>query len=387
MSGWLGDLAGHTKNLVDEIDSADLVVMVATAGENAEAASIIGEACSLKRVMTTALVVAAPTVSDAALAQSLAQLRPWALMLVVASAEDYIADMLAGAARMRILTRRNFRTHIARRTAREAALNSLWPPIPRWCTVRTIQKIGRHEPAEPAGKRGRTREDTMLRKLMAALLAAAFSATAASAQDAAANYPNRPIKIIVCVPAGGGVDTVTRVIAEGLEKELGQTVVVENRAGAAGNIGANVVFNSDPDGYTLLAAQPSPLTVNPLLYKSMTFRPDPVRAGGDHVRDSECAAGAAEISGQDGQGTHRLRQGQSRQDQLRFARHRHDLASDRGAVRTQDRHQDGACSVQRHLAGAQRPHRRPCRLDLHGAVASASSCTRPAKPASWRWRR
>jgi hypothetical protein len=94
MSGWLGDLAGHTKNLVDEIDHADLVVMISTAGENAEAASIIGEACSLKRVMTTALVIARDTASDAALSQSLAHLRPWAVMLVVASAEDYITDML-----------------------------------------------------------------------------------------------------------------------------------------------------------------------------------------------------------------------------------------------------------------------------------------------------
>ena len=95
MKGWLGDLAGHTKNLIEEIDAADLVVMIATAGENAEAATIIGEACSLKRVTTTALILAAPAVSDTALAQSLAQLRPWALMLVVASAEDYISDMLA----------------------------------------------------------------------------------------------------------------------------------------------------------------------------------------------------------------------------------------------------------------------------------------------------
>jgi hypothetical protein len=94
INGWLGDLAGHTKNLIDEIDKADLVVMIATAGENAEAASIIGEACSLKRVMTTALVIARGTVSDAALSQSLTHLRPWALMLVIASAEDYIADML-----------------------------------------------------------------------------------------------------------------------------------------------------------------------------------------------------------------------------------------------------------------------------------------------------
>ena len=52
-AGWLSDLAGRTKNLVEEVDSADLVVMVAAAGENAQAASIIGEACSLKRVMTT----------------------------------------------------------------------------------------------------------------------------------------------------------------------------------------------------------------------------------------------------------------------------------------------------------------------------------------------
>jgi tripartite-type tricarboxylate transporter receptor subunit TctC len=98
-------------------------------------------------------------------------------------------------------------------------------------------------------------------------------ASGAWAQDAAASYPNRPIRIIVCVPAGGGVDTVTRIVANGLQKRLGQTIVVENKAGAAGNIGAETVFTSDPDGYTLLAAQPSPLTVNPLLYKNMNFDP------------------------------------------------------------------------------------------------------------------
>ena len=54
-AGWLSDLAGRTKNLIEEVDSADLVVMVATAGESAQAASVIGEACSVKRVMTTAL--------------------------------------------------------------------------------------------------------------------------------------------------------------------------------------------------------------------------------------------------------------------------------------------------------------------------------------------
>jgi hypothetical protein len=94
MQGWLSDLAGRTKNLVDEIDSADLVVMVATAGEDPQAATLIGEACSAKQVTTTVLVVTPPETSDAALSQSLSVLRPWALMLVIASAEDYVADML-----------------------------------------------------------------------------------------------------------------------------------------------------------------------------------------------------------------------------------------------------------------------------------------------------
>src|ERR1039458_4783167 len=112
-----------------------------------------------------------------------------------------------------------------------------------------------------------------MRILLAMVSAAMLYASSALAQDAAANYPNRPIRIIVCVPAGGGVDTVTRIVANGLQKRLGQPVVVENRAGAAGNIGADVVFHSDPDGYTLLAAQAAPLTINPLLYKQMNFDP------------------------------------------------------------------------------------------------------------------
>ena len=112
-----------------------------------------------------------------------------------------------------------------------------------------------------------------MRALLILLSSVLLLAPAALAQDAAAGFPNKPIKIIVCVPAGGGVDTVTRIVAEGLHQKLGQPVVVENRAGAGGNIGAEVAFFSDPDGYTLLAAQPAPLTVNPLLYKKMNFDP------------------------------------------------------------------------------------------------------------------
>ena len=112
-----------------------------------------------------------------------------------------------------------------------------------------------------------------MRMLLALISATILYASSAIAQDAAVNYPNRPIRIIVCVPAGGGVDTVTRIVANGLQQKLGQPVVVENRAGAAGNIGSDIVFHSEPDGYTLLAAQASPLTINPLLYKNMNFDP------------------------------------------------------------------------------------------------------------------
>ncbi len=112
-----------------------------------------------------------------------------------------------------------------------------------------------------------------MRTLFALISSMLLLTSGALAQDAAASFPNKPIKIIVCVPAGGGVDTVTRIVAEGLHQRLGQPGIVENRAGAAGNIGAEFVFGSDPDGYTLLAAQPAPLTVNPLLYKKMNFDP------------------------------------------------------------------------------------------------------------------
>jgi hypothetical protein len=94
MTGWLSDIAGRTKDLMDEVGTADLVVMVATAGENASAAAIIGEAASAKRVNTTGLIVGSANVADEALAKTLAQLRPWSLMLVIANADDYIEDML-----------------------------------------------------------------------------------------------------------------------------------------------------------------------------------------------------------------------------------------------------------------------------------------------------
>jgi tripartite-type tricarboxylate transporter receptor subunit TctC len=107
-----------------------------------------------------------------------------------------------------------------------------------------------------------------------ALIAAAGALLAvlpAVAQQA--EYPTRPIKIIVCLPPGGGVDTVTRVVSDRLQRRLGQPIVIENKGGQSGNLGAEAVFLAEPDGYTLLASQPAPITTNPLLYKSLSFDP------------------------------------------------------------------------------------------------------------------
>jgi hypothetical protein len=94
VSGWLSDLAGRTKDLMDEVATADLVVMIAASGENAQAAGLIGEACGARHVMTTALILGGDATSDEALAKTLAQIRPHAMMLVIANADEYIQDML-----------------------------------------------------------------------------------------------------------------------------------------------------------------------------------------------------------------------------------------------------------------------------------------------------
>jgi tripartite-type tricarboxylate transporter receptor subunit TctC len=108
---------------------------------------------------------------------------------------------------------------------------------------------------------------------LATLAAALLTAGPAGAQSSAADYPGKPVKIIVNVAPGGGVDTATRIVGEKLRARLGQPFVVENRPGAGGNIGAEAVFLSEPDGYTLLSSSPSPLAINGWLYKKLNFDP------------------------------------------------------------------------------------------------------------------
>lgn len=94
-----------------------------------------------------------------------------------------------------------------------------------------------------------------------------------SAAAAAGAYPDRPVKLIVPFPAGGATDLMARSLAQGLGEKLGQTVVVENRGGAGGAIGAEAVATAAPDGYTLLYSTMGVLTINPSLYPRLRYDP------------------------------------------------------------------------------------------------------------------
>lgn len=93
--------------------------------------------------------------------------------------------------------------------------------------------------------------------------------------QAQTSYPNKPIKLVVPFPPGGLIDNVARLITPALSAELGQTIVVENKPGAGGNLGAAEVAKATPDGYTLLMASP-PLSISPALYKNLPYNPSSI---------------------------------------------------------------------------------------------------------------
>jgi tripartite-type tricarboxylate transporter receptor subunit TctC len=96
---------------------------------------------------------------------------------------------------------------------------------------------------------------------------------ALSSGGAAQDYPNRTVKIIVPFPPGGTADAMPRIVADFLSRKWGQAVIIENRAGAGGNVGADAAYHSDPDGYTLFASPPPPLVINQNLYPKLPFEP------------------------------------------------------------------------------------------------------------------
>lgn len=102
------------------------------------------------------------------------------------------------------------------------------------------------------------------------LIALALAALAMPAL-AAETFPSRPIRVIVPYAPGGNVDISARIIAPSLGEALGQTVVVDNRPGAGGNLGASLVAKATPDGHTLLVGSSGPLSVNPVIFKNLPY--------------------------------------------------------------------------------------------------------------------
>ena len=106
--------------------------------------------------------------------------------------------------------------------------------------------------------------------MLAAVLLWQAAAHPAGAQEA---YPSRLVRIVVPFPAGGTADILPRILADRLSEQWRQPVIIENRAGAGGNIGAEAVAGAAPDGYVLLASPPGPIAINDNLYKKLAFQP------------------------------------------------------------------------------------------------------------------
>src|SRR5262245_26846873 len=108
---------------------------------------------------------------------------------------------------------------------------------------------------------------------VAAWAAAIFAALVANSAAAQTAFPARTVTFIVPFPGGGINDVLARIIGEKLQAKWGQPVVVENKTGAGGNIGADLAYQSEPDGYTLLLSPPGPLAINQTLYKHLSYKP------------------------------------------------------------------------------------------------------------------
>jgi tripartite-type tricarboxylate transporter receptor subunit TctC len=112
------------------------------------------------------------------------------------------------------------------------------------------------------------------RRVVAAAAVVLLLGGPALAQPAAQGYPSKPIRFILPFPPGGGTDIIGRILADRMSADLGQPVVIENRGGAGGNIGADLAAKSAPDGYTIVMVAPS-LAISPALYAKLNY--DPVK--------------------------------------------------------------------------------------------------------------
>ena len=154
---------------------------------------------------------------------------------------------------------------------------------------------------------------TLLATTFAAVLLWQAAAASVAGQE---SYPSRLVRMIVPFPAGGTADVLPRIVGVKLSDKWRQPVIIENRAGAGGNIGGEAVAGSPPDGYVLLARPPGPIAINDNLYKKLGFEPAKFEARHGAKR----ARGQADVASPDRTGAYRLRKSQSRQGHIRLTR-------------------------------------------------------------------
>ena len=214
--------------------------------------------------------------------------------------------------------------------------------------------------------------------LRLAFVAATLAAAAPAAAVAQADFPRRAVKFVVPVPPGNMLDSMPRIIGEKLSARWSQPVIVENRPGAASNLGTEAVVKSEPDGYTLLVSPPGPLSVSQHVYPKLGFDPMAFVPVTTLIQFPFILVVNAKAAGTNLRGVDRARQGQPGQDQLRLARRQQDAAPPDGTVFGGGRHQVRPRALSRPRAGDARPARGPYRRDLRHARK---------RPAAYRQRR
>ena len=183
--------------------------------------------------------------------------------------------------------------------------------------------------------------------LLTALCSSILAMVAADTWAQTATYPDKPIKWVVPVPAGGGMDAVTRIVSAGMATALNQPIVVDNRSGAVGTIGTGYVAQSAPDGYTVLTIDNSLFATAHLVFSKLairTQRPETRRHARAH---SARTGGAWRQPKQELPGFHPVREGEPRKDQLRFPWRRIAPARGNGTAADADGHEDAARALSR----------------------------------------
>jgi hypothetical protein len=220
------------------------------------------------------------------------------------------------------------------------------------------------EAAVPHGHPFRVKTANFPRRRFLHLAAGAAALPAVTRIARAQTYPTRPVRLIVGFPPGGAGDITARLMGQWLSERLGQQFIIENRPGAGSNIGTEAVVRAAPDGYTLLVAS-SANAINATLYDKLKFKFYPRHyAGRRHHPRTASHGGQFIVFGQDGPRVHRLRQGQSGQDQHGVGGYRNWDPCSWRAVQDDDWRQDSPRTLSRRRTRAYRSSRRTGASDV-----------------------